>query len=194
MLEQLILDMFDKQMIKFGEFTLKSGKTSYIYADIRTAISYPPVFRSLCQLLSANLDSLKYDHICGVPYSALAFASAIAYDRQIPMLLKRKEAKGYGTKKILEGVYNPNDNCVIIEDVVTTGMSITETTSVLEDEQIVVSDIVCFLERNQGGRENLASRGYTLHAITTLIDVIEILFRNKRISAAERQLALASIN
>lgn len=194
MLDQLILEMFDRQMIKFGEFTLKSGKKSFIYADIRTAISYPSIFRNLCNLLAEKLDSLKYDHICGVPYSALAFASAIAYEQQIPMLLKRKEAKDYGTKKILEGVYRAGERCVIIEDVVTTGMSIGETTAVLEAEKITVSDIICFLDREQGGRENLAAKGYNLHAIIRLTEVIAILRNNGKISPREYELAMASIN
>jgi uridine monophosphate synthetase len=100
--EQLILDMFDVGMIKFGEFTLKSGKQSYVYADIRTAISYPSIFTRLCDLIYSKMQGLQYDSICGVPYSALTFASGVAYAHKIPMLLKRKEAKGYGTKKFLK--------------------------------------------------------------------------------------------
>lgn len=194
MLEKLVLDMYDKQMIKFGEFTLKSGKKSFIYADIRTAISYPEIFKALCDLLAAKITTLKYNSLCGVPYSALTFASAIAYNHQIPMLLKRKEAKEYGTKKILEGVYKSGDHCVILEDVVTTGLSICETTAVLEEQGIIVKDIVCFLERNQGGKEQLTTKGYTLHYLIDLLAVIEILSSNHKITPQERELALASIN
>ena len=194
MLDKLIIEMFYNDMIKFGEFTLKSGKRSFIYADIRTAISYPQIFKSLCDLLADKIMEIKFDSICGVPYSALAFASAIAYDKNIPMLLKRKEAKEYGTKKILEGVYNHGDSCVILEDVVTTGASICETTDVLQEHGLVVKDIVCFLERNQGGRESLSVKGFNLHYLIDLFAVIEILFRNHKITKEQRELALASIN
>lgn len=186
MLEKLILNMYDVGMIKFGEFTLKSGKQSYVYADIRTAISYPDIFVNLCDLMYSKMENLHYDSICGVPYSALTFASGIAYKHKIPMLLKRKEAKGYGTKKILEGAYKSGDTCLIIEDVVTTGMSIGETTEVLEADGIKIKDIICFINRNQGGKEKLEAQGYKLHSITDLYMVLDILEKNGKISAEDR--------
>ena len=193
MLEQLILDMYAVDMIKFGEFTLKSGKKSYVYADIRTAISHPKIFTTLCDLIYSKMNGLKYDSICGVPYSALTFASGIAYAHQIPMLLKRKEAKEYGTKKILEGNYQAGDTCLVIEDVVTTGMSIGETTVVLEEAGLKVQDIVCFINRNQGGQERLTEQGYTLHSIIDLYQVLEILLKHGKISAADKAEAEALI-
>jgi uridine monophosphate synthetase len=47
------------------------------------------------------------------------------------MVFKRKEAKAYGGKKMIEGVYNSNDRCLVIEDVTTTGISILETVEVI---------------------------------------------------------------
>ena len=76
---QLVLALFDHNLIKFGEVTLKSGEVTYIYADMRAAISYPVLFKDICDKFSDKIKSLKYDFICGVPYSALTFASAIAY-------------------------------------------------------------------------------------------------------------------
>lgn len=190
MLEQLILDMYDHGMIKFGEFTMKSGKKSYIYADIRTAISYPSIFISLCDLIYNKMKDLDYKFICGVPYSALTFASAIAYQHHIPMLLKRKEAKEHGTKKMLEGDYQAGDVCLIIEDVITTGISISETTTILEEHGIRVEDVVTFIDRNQGGRERLGSLGYKLYSIVDLEHMIDILFQHNKITAEDKQRAL----
>ena len=193
MQEQLILDLFDNNMIKFGEFTLKSGKQSYIYADIRTAISYPKIFQQICNHFYSLIQPLKYDFICGVPYSALTFASGVAYAHSIPMLLKRKEAKGYGTKKILEGDYTSGQSCILIEDVITTGASLIETIEVVEEHGIKVTDICNLIDRNQGGVQTLEQKGYKVHSIMGLRQIIDVLCTNGRITEDDKARALALI-
>ena len=188
--KQLILDLFENHMIKFGEFTLKSGKSSYIYADIRGAISYPKIFREICNEYYKLMHGLKYDHICGVPYSALTFASGIAYEHQIPMLLKRKEAKNYGTKKLLEGVFTSGQTCLVIEDVVTTGSSFLETIQALEDAGLKTTDLCTLIDRNQGGRELLTNKGYNLHSIMDLKQIIEVLFDAQKITLDDKNKAI----
>lgn len=189
-LKKLIINMFDLGMIKFGAFTLKSGKSSYVYADVRTAISHPEIFQQICDVLYSKMIGLNYKFICGVPYSGLAFASAIAYAHQIPMLLNRKEAKDYGTKKMVEGHYQLNDSCLIIEDVVTTGMSILTTIDTLNQHGLKVTDIVCLINRNQDGDISLANKGYKLHSIIDLYQIIDILLNDGKITKQDKQRAL----
>lgn len=73
----------------------------------------------------------EYDHICGVPYTALPIATLVSVVKaKKSMLIRRKETKGYGTKKRIEGHYKQGDKVIIIEDVVTSGSSIEETVQV----------------------------------------------------------------
>ncbi|MFN8771225.1 MAG: orotate phosphoribosyltransferase [Neisseriaceae bacterium] len=190
---ELILALYENHMIKFGEFTLKSGHTTYVYADIRTAISYPRIYKTICDMFYQQMDGLDYDFICGVPYSALTFASSIAYIHNIPMLLKRKEAKSYGTKKMLEGMYKKDQKVLIIEDVITSGESIIETTGILEDHDLVVKDICILIERNQGGLEILKGLGYNVRCIMDIKNIIEVLHANNKISLADKAKALNSL-
>ncbi len=194
MLEQLILNMFELNIIKFGEFTLKSGEQTHIYADIRSSISHPKIFHEVCDLMYKKMQNLHYDFICGVPYSGLTFASGIAYADSIPMLLKRKEIKSYGTKKILEGDFKAGQTCILIEDVVTSGASIIETIQPIKDQGLIVKDVITFIDRNQGGKEILFKHGYTLHSIIDLFTITDILLTHNKITLENKNKALDLMN
>lgn len=80
--------------------------------------------------------SVEFKHLCGVPYTALPIATILSVRGNYPMLIRRKEAKAYGTKKLIEGKYDAGDVCLIIEDVVTSGLSVMETVNDLRNEGI----------------------------------------------------------
>lgn len=92
-----------------------------------------------------------------------------------PMLIRRKEAKSYGTKKLIEGKFHSGENCLIIEDVVTTGSSILETSSDLKSEGLVIENAIVVVNREQGGVENIAKRGIKMHSLFTLSYLLETL-------------------
>lgn len=127
-------------------------------------------------LLVDYLKKLKnFDIICGVPYTALPIATAVSIKTSVPMVMRRKEAKDYGTKKLIEGVYKEGDNCLIVEDVVTSGSSILETVKDLKDAGIVCQDAVVLLNREQGGANILKDNGISMHALLTLTKLMEFL-------------------
>ncbi len=159
--------------IQHGTFTLKSGITSPIYIDLRLLVSHPELLDEIADLLWEKIKNLEFDVICGVPYTALPIATAISIKYGVPMVMRRKEAKGHGTKRLLEGKFEKGQRCLIIEDLITSGTSIFETVEVLENEGLTVTDAVLVLDRQQGGRENLAAKGITAHSLITLSEALE---------------------
>lgn len=91
------------------------------------------------------------------------------------MLIRRKEAKSYGTKKLVEGKFQSGESCLIIEDVVTTGSSILETSADLRSEGLIIEDAIVVVNREQGGVESIAKRGIKMHSLFTLSYLLETL-------------------
>ena len=109
----------------------------------------------------------------------------MSLDHNIPMVMRRKEKKEYGTKQLIEGDFKAGQRCLIIEDVITTGGSIIETAVDLEQAGMVVKDLVLLIDREQGGRENLEKK-YNVHAVLTLSGILQTLLDSDIITPAER--------
>lgn len=120
--------------------------------------------------------------ICGVPYTALPLATLISVQNEIPMLMKRKEAKSYGTMKLIEGVYSPGDNCIIIEDVITSGSSILETVNILRKEQLNVTQALVIIDREQGARNNLESHNIEVKSLYTVTEFMKYLLEAGKVT------------
>ncbi|CAL8265996.1 unnamed protein product [Lota lota] len=187
--DSLILKLHDVNGVKFGEYKLKSGTITPIYIDLRVLVSYPSLMNQLSSLIyqRAQAENLKFDSVCGVPYTALPLATIICSRNELPMLIRRKEAKDYGTKRMVEGVIRQGDTCLIIEDTVTTGSSILETAEVLYKEGLKVTDAIVLMDREQGGVETLGSQGIKLHPVISMFKLLSVLQAGDRISPQTAQ-------
>ena len=164
--------LIETGVIQYGQFTLKSGAVSSIYIDLRKTISYPTLLRAMAQALWNAVIAAKPTVIpqllCGVPYGAIPVTSCIAMEQVLPMLMCRKDPKSHGSKKKIEGVYQAGQSCLVIEDVMTTGSSLLETIQRLKEADLVVRDVVAFVDREAGGAQHLQAAGYHLHRVFTL--------------------------
>jgi uridine monophosphate synthetase len=182
---ELINELHEVGCIQFGQFTLASGRQSPIYIDLRRMTAAPGLLRRAAEAYAELLRPLSFDHLAGVPYAALTIGTAVALAMNRPLIYPRKEAKAYGLGKNVEGVFTPGDKAVVIEDLVTSGGSVLSAIETLEGAGLVVSDVAVLIDREQGGLENLAEKGYRLHATLRISEILKTLQAAGRVSTAE---------
>ena len=183
----LIIGLADLGALQFGDFTLASGKKSSMYVDLRLLVSRPDLMRTAAAAYAEELSTLQCDRIAGVPYAALPIGMAVALASGVPLIYNRKESKSHGLGKDIEGLWQPGERVVVIEDVITTGGSIVSSVELFRAAGLFVEDAIVLLDRQQGGVENLQKAGIRVHSVLALGDVLDLLSETGHIPEEIRQ-------
>ena len=177
--QELARGMFEEKIIKFGKFTLKSGKESVAYVNLRDMISVPRLFYQAASAYAETLtDSgllVKSDggirHLEAIPEAATYYGGAVARAVGAPLLYHRVKAKEHGQPRAVEGRYIAGDEVVLLDDVITTAGSKIDEVTALNEEGLSVTGAVVLVDRQQGGRTELATRGIDFAAAMTLSSI-----------------------
>ena len=171
--------LHENKIIRFGNFTLASGKKSSYYVDLRLVPSYPHQFRKMVKHLQneiiKDIGLDKFDSIVSVPTGGLVIASALAIETVKPLIYVRSKPKDYGTSKSVEGKIKEGMKVVMIDDVATTGGSVVNGIKSLKEEKIKVEDAYVMVNRMEGADDALEEEGVTLHSITNIMQITKSL-------------------
>jgi len=166
--------------LSFGTFTLASGKPSSYYIDLRVLPSFPKHFHltinAMRDLVKRKIDD-NFDVLASVPTSGLVFGSALAYEMIKPFVYVRKESKGYGTSKLVEGHLESGARVIIIDDIATTGISLSHAVEAIRANGGIVENVVALLSRQEGAEEHLKKMNVKLSPVATVKDIIDTLHK-----------------
>jgi len=189
--DQLANALFDHGCVQLGSFTLKSGLTSPIYIDLRLLVSHPKLLGQVAAMLASVARDLTFARIAAIPYAALPIGTALALEMDRPMIYPRWEVKGHGTRRAIEGAFSAGEIALLLDDLITRGHSKLAAIEALEAAGLVVRDVLVLIDREQGGEDDLATKGYRLHAALKLTHLLAALRTSDRMSPEEHEAILA---
>ncbi|MHB8108430.1 MAG: orotate phosphoribosyltransferase [Syntrophorhabdaceae bacterium] len=174
-----LLEILKNLSYEEGDFTLVSGKKSSFYIDAKETTLNPEglylVGKMMYQIAREipGVQAVGGVSIGGDPLVSAVVLSAYQAKDDLRGFLIRKEPKGHGTNQWIEGGKNLKKgmNVVILEDVVTTGGSSLKAVEAVEKGGYTVKGIIALLDRLDGGKEAIESKGYIFRSIFTLNDV-----------------------
>jgi len=155
--KDLARDLVKDSYLK-GDFVLRSGKRSNRYFDKFLFETDPVLLKRLGRHL-AELVPAETQRLAAPELGAVLLGGVVSMEKGLPLLLVRKEPKGYGTAKELEGRYAAGERVTVIEDVVTTGGDSLRSIQVLRDSGLEVIHLVVVLDRGEGGEDNIREAG-----------------------------------
>ncbi len=178
----LLQSLIMENALKFGDFTLASGKKAKFYLDCRQitldSVGAKLIGEGILAMIQPDVlqpGSVLPHAVGGMaigadPITAAVITAAAYNDVPLKGFMVRKQAKDHGTAKFVEGPIGEGDHVVVVEDVVTTGGSSLEAIERVEAIGAVVDGVIAIIDRLEGGAEAFQARGYTLRSLFTVRD------------------------
>ena len=178
--------LYKNDIIKFGNYTLASGKDSSYYIDLRLVPSFPHQFRKMIKnlqnLIIEKIGLDNFDSLASVPTGGLVVTSALAIETVKPLIYVRNKPKEHGTTKSIEGKTSAGMKVVMVDDVMTTGTSVLNGIKQLKESGISISDVFVIINRLEGADKAFSDMGVQVHQLTDILEITNILFQEKLIS------------
>ncbi|WP_319506756.1 orotate phosphoribosyltransferase [uncultured Methanolobus sp.] len=158
--------------VKFGDFTLSSGKKSTYYIDIKKASTDPATLKVIAKEATRVIKGHDIDNVGGVVLGGVPLATAVSLEAELPLVLIRKSGKDYGTGGRFVGEFQKGSKILLLEDVTTSGGSVKDAIVAIRDAGGVVDRVITVVDRDSGAEKNLSDIGVKLVPLVRASDLI----------------------
>lgn len=185
--------LFQVGAIRFGAFYLKlheknpDAPLASIYVNLRVLRSYPRLLKNVAELLKGEIRRLKkdfalnFDCYADVPTAATPIVIVLSQLTNTPVITPR-ENKAYGPLGNIDGIFDPGQAVLLLDDLITKADSKIEAIRILESNRLTVRDVLVFIDRGQGGAEQLKEFGYNLYSVFKLSELLYWYLYTKKIN------------
>ncbi|MCL9813052.1 orotate phosphoribosyltransferase [Natranaeroarchaeum aerophilus] len=167
--DELIAALRDADAVQYGEFELSHGGTSEYYVDKYLFETDPHCLELIAEAFAERIGDEK---LAGVALGAVPLVAVTSVETGQPYVIARKQKKEYGTGNLIEGRLDDGEEVVVLEDIATTGQSAVDAVEALREAGATVDRVVVVVDRNEGGRENLAEIDVELESLVTAEELL----------------------
>jgi len=197
--------LWDVGAIRFGDFTLgRTTEHSPVYVNLRLLISNPAALARAAGVMLEEIQTLQamrnpqvseFQRVCGIPFGGLHLATAFSLRSRVPMIYMHPAKEHNGARVFVEGLYNPEETVLLIDDLVTSGGGILETARFLKaNARLDVRDVLVLLDRQEGAKELLKAKGYNLISILGLETMLNYLMAKSLIEEEQYKASIDYIS
>ena len=181
-MKKRLIELVLEKAFKYSEepvFKLVSGRMSNYYFNCKAVTLHPEGMHLIGNIIYGMIKSGEIKGIGGLTLGADPISNAVAYTSflkgaPVESFVVRKSAKSHGTMQWIEGNVAKGDRVVIVDDVITTGKSTIEAITRAKEAGLNIMKVIALIDRQEGGRENIAARGYNVEAVVTREEVMEV--------------------
>lgn len=197
--DRVASSLYNANCLRFGSFRIKSGAVSPYYIDLARLLSSPEDLSIIAQISSEVIKQImkeeKIDKIASIALKGALISPSIAILINLPCLIVRKKEKEYGAiGRVVGAEVIKGDNIVFFDDVVSEGLSKIEGIKPLVDEGAKIKHLIVVVDREQGGKEKLEQKGFIVHSLAKISEIVKILSISNRISNNQANKVLEYIN
>jgi orotate phosphoribosyltransferase len=169
-----LLNELRAEALVIGEVVLTSGQLAQYLVDAKRAILLPAGFKALAELVAAQAREWGATAVGGMTMGADPIAcAALAGGADVKAFFVRKEAKSHGLSRRIEGpLLAPDDRCMLVEDVVTTGGSTIRAIEALKGEGHAICGVLAICDRLAGGAARIEQASGAPYVALTTIDEV----------------------